>query len=182
MKIESFVLRNLLYMMMLGFFENVISFSIKITLIKSGVFGVRDFIFVTIRGFFIIFPIYCISNEEREYEKYSRYLKIQKEQKKRMSKKDKTRGKGRRDFPVKIKRIPHKSMFLTNPKMNFLFFRNKIKKLKKSPRLKKRKNHIKTPKSNFSKKSPQAHQDFKIYISSFGDVDKPVSVLQTVTV
>lgn len=174
-------MRNLQYMLMLGFFENVISFGLKITLIKSGVFGVRDFAFATARGFFVFFPIWFIHAEERRHAKYARL-----EQTRTAKASQSAHVQAREELAssnAKIKRVPHKSFFLTNPKMNFLFFRNKAKKFS-SNRVSSRFTAAPARDNKLSLFSrAQAKQDslkYKIYISSFGDLDKPVSLLRMV--
>lgn len=74
-RLEAVVLKNLLFLVMLGYFENVISYCVSIGLVKSAVFGVKDFAFVTVRGFFIFYPVWLIQAQQREYEQCARRQK-----------------------------------------------------------------------------------------------------------
>jgi uncharacterized membrane protein len=174
---------------MLGFFENLISFGVKVSLVSSGVFGLHHFMLSTIRGFFIVFPIYFILQEEYEYNEYQKKKKkITKKAKKQLKKQNPgqeiDQDQLRKVIKKKIKRIPHKSYFMFKSQQSSTLskiFNNSLSSNAKS------KGKILTHKNSQNKLSIFARQKtivrntkFKIRLSSIGDLEKPASILQWV--
>ena len=106
--------------MMMVYFENLKSFGIKMSLVSSSVFGVKDFLFTTIRGIFITLPIFFIRQEEhhlREYQQTKTRIKNSiKRQLQKQSKGTLDHHKYKQKVKEKLDRVPNKMFFITNPK------------------------------------------------------------------
>lgn len=175
---------------MIVFFENVISFGVKISLILSNVFGLWDFLILTVRGAMVVVPVLFILEEEIEYRRY-------KEQKKII--KDRVRDRIKRQNPHtevdeeqvrilvrnKIKRLPHKTFFISNPAKSLTFrklFRRRPSEFTQQGNMNMimRVNQHKKLSVFSRKKTIVRNNKFKIRLSSIGDLTKPASILQWV--
>lgn len=113
---------------MIIYYENLIAFGIKVSLVFSGVFGSKDFVFTCIRGLLITLPIYFIKEEEEDLETFYKAknqieINLKKTLKKSSLGNKINQFEYKRRLEEKIKKIPRKTYFISNPKRNFMIIK-----------------------------------------------------------